>query len=417
MEPTLSSPSKSQLTKKKKIAFTLVAALFLLLFLELIARFFLNNNGAISIAERKNDFEPYQNKPWTEQYFKDEAACGEQRKVGSATSSFARYLIYDAGWPECHTPTINHLDGTRRKTWNPEYDLAKPGLKVYEVAFFGGSTVQGAGVPDDLTIPSFFSRLTNTTTTDVVYHVENYGVSGYTYTQAVMKLILLLREGKKFDYVVMYNGANDIDNAYEAGEVGAIYGEKTVESRLYEGLSGQIKEKFKEQLGACGLCRLVITASRHTPILKDYLTPFLIQVRKALLFKEGASKSEDTLAPFAEGIAKNYIDSHMLLDHLAWAYGFKYFDFWQPTLHYEDGPVGGEKLYWSIDNRLTDEKLKSLFRLTLDDVLQAKLTNFYDLSLALADRTKAYYLDAVHISDDGNEAIAKRIIEVFDKKK
>jgi lysophospholipase L1-like esterase len=411
MEPVAPLP----LSRKKKIVFTITAAVLLLAFFELVARLFLNNNSAISVAERKNSFEPYQNKPWTEQYFKDEVACAEQRKQGTATSSFARYLVYDAGYPECFTPTINYLDGTRRKTWNPEHDSARPGLLVREVAFFGGSTVQGAGVPDDLTIPSVFSQLANSTASNVVYHVENYGVSGYTHTQAIVKLILLLREGKKFDYVVMYNGANDIDNAYEAGKAGAIYGEKTVENRLYGGLWGQAKEKVKDQLTSCGLCRLVITTSRHTPFLKDYLTPLLVQTRKFLLFKEGATKSEEDLVPFAQGIADNYSKSHELLDRLSRAYGFTYFDFWQPSLHYEEGPVGGEQLYWSIDNRLTDEKLKSLFLLTLENIRAAKLNNFYDLSTALADRTKAYYLDAVHISDEGNAVVAQRIFETFKK--
>lgn len=407
----------NNISRKKKILFTLVVLLALLFFAELFARLILNNSGAISINERKNKFEPYQNKPWTEQYFKDEAICAEQRNnFKTTTSSFVRYIIYDVGYPGCESETINYFGGNKRKTWNPDYNSQKPGLKIYHVGFFGGSTTQGAGVPDDLTIPSFFSKLVNKSTSSFVYDVENFGVSGYTHTQAIMKLILLLREGAKFDYVIFYNGANDIDNAYEAGVIGAIYGEKTIENRLHGGLVGQIKETFKDQLNSCGLCRFMITISRNTPFLKDHLTPSLVKLRKLLLFKEGASESNNSLPLFAQGIAINYIQSHKLLDHLSKAYGFKYLDFWQPSLLYENRPVGGEKIYWDIDNRLTDEKLKTLYRLSLENVVSANLNNFYDLSQSLVGRGKAYYLDAVHISDEGNEAVAKKIFEIFGKK-
>lgn len=406
-----------EISRKKKIFFSLITISILLILTEIFARAILNHDGSISINERKKKFEPYQNKAWTEQYFKDEALCAEQKKdFHATTSSFTRYIIYDVGYPGCKSETINYFGGNQRKTWVPNYNPQKPGLKIYNVGFFGGSTTQGAGVPDDLTIPSYFSKLVNHSTSSVVYNVENFGVSGYVHTQAVFKLLLLLKEGKKFDYVIFYNGANDIDNAYEAGVVGAIYGEKTVENRLYGGLWGQIKEKFKDQLSSCGLCRLVITISRNTPFLKDHLTPYLVKLRKTLLFKEAANKSEDNLILFAEGIANNYIQSHKILDHLSKAYGFKYLDFWQPSLHYEDGPVSGEEIYWNIDNRLTDEKLKTLYQITRKNVVDENLNNFYDLSRVLADREKAYYLDAVHISDEGNETVAKKIFSLFDKK-
>ena len=399
--------------RAKKIAFTLITACILLVLAELAARFVLNRDGAISIAERKNTFEPYQEKSWTEQYFKDEAACAEQRERENVTSAFIRYIMYDLDGSRCETPTINYFGGNQRKTWNPDIDPQTEKREIRTVAFFGGSTMQGAGVPDDLTIPSQFSQIVNSATGSVIYRVENYGVSGYTNTQAIMKLVILLREGKKFDHVIFYGGANDIDNAYEAGEAGAFYAEKTIENRLFGGLRGQIKEAFKDQLTSCGLCRFIITASRNTPVLKDYVTPSLVQVRKFLLFKEGATKSEDSLAPFAGEIADYYVKSHDFLDKLSKVYGFTYLEFWQPTLHYENGPVGGEAMYWNIDNRLTDEKLKTLFRLTLADVRAANLNNFTDLSNALAQRTKAYYLDAVHIGEEGNAAVAQEIANVF----
>jgi len=400
-----------RLTTRKKIAFALIALVLGLIGAELIARFVLGNYSAASLAERRDTFEPYQNKSWTEEYFRDEAECGRQRNEPSDTTPFVRYLLFDVGYPECRTPTANLIDGNKRKTWNPNLASASGTQKVYRIGIFGGSTVQGVGVPDDLTIPSQFSKLVNGSSTGALYEVENYGVSSYTYTQSVMKLVLLLREGIRFDYVVMYNGANDIDNAYDAGSAGAIHSEKTAINLLYGGLWGQAKEELKAQISLCALCRIVVTGSRNTPVLRDHITPYLVRLRRFVLFKEGGKKNSEGLDTFGREIADYYGKSHDLLDNLSRAYGFRYAEFWQPSLLYEDAPVGGEAIYWNIDNRLTDEKLKQLYRSTLDEVLAMKLDNFYDLSRSLVGRPKAYYIDAVHISDDGNREIAEQIFE------
>ena len=402
----------ASLTKGKRIAFALVAFVALVIAMELVARFMLGNAASLSLKERRTRFEPYQNKSWTEQYFKDEEECGRQRNVPTSTSPYVRYLLHDIGFPGCETETANLLDGNKRGTWEPNA-LREPGArKVYRIGIFGGSTVQGVGVPDDLTIPSQFSMLANTASSAALYRVENYGVSAYTYTQSILKLALLLREGERFDYVILYNGANDIDNAYTEGSAGALYGEKTIViNRLYGGLWGQLKNVLRDQFNACALCRLGITVARNTPLLREYITPSLIRLRRFTLFQEGATKDDAGLDRFAEEIAAYYGKSHDLLDKLATAYGFRYAEFWQPSLLYEDGPVGGEKIYWGIDNRLTDEKLKTLYRSTLAHVRALELPHFYDLSQSLVGRTKAYYLDAVHLADDGNREVAERMFE------
>ncbi len=107
------------------------------------------------------------------------------------------------------------------------------GARVYEIAMFGGSTMEGLGAVDDETIPRTFpGSPTPSSPGDVVYHVTNYGVSGYTFTQSVMKLVTLLRDGHHFDAVIFYGGDNDIDYAYNLGEVGALESEDLVRTRL-----------------------------------------------------------------------------------------------------------------------------------------------------------------------------------------
>jgi len=41
--------------------------------------------------------------------------------------------------------------------------------------------------------------------------------------------------------------------------------------------------------------------------------------------------------------------------------------------------------------------------------------HFYDLSQALRGRQKPYYIDFVHLNEEGNEIIAEKMGEIFEK--
>ena len=402
------------MTRKKEIIFIIITLLLTLTLAEGFFRFFIERRNRLGNLEKRNTFEPYQNKPWVDQYFRDGKECSKQRaEAREETGTYVRYILHDLSH-DCTTKSVNIALGMR-KTWNPNPDSLVGDAKIYTLAMFGGSTMQGVGLPDDLTIPSHFSKLVNEAAKDnTVYIVKNYGVSSYTFTQSLIKLILLLREGERFDYVIFYGGTNDIDNAYDVGEAGALIGEKALKNRLEGGTSGQIREFFKRQLNSCGICRTIVIISRNTPILRDYVTPYLVRARDVIHFKEGKRKDDQEIVALAKDIAEYYAKSHELLDALSRAYDFKYAEFWQPALLYgEEQPVGGEKIILNIDPRLTDDKLKELYRLSRDKINSMRLENFHDISGALLLREKAYYLDAAHISDEGNKAVAEDIYAIL----
>ena len=399
------------MSRKKKIVFTVAAALLFLLFAEAVARFAVNYGNRLGNFERRKTFEAYQDKEWAGQYFEDIEDCAAQR--GKRPGRFVRYLMFDLG-PDCATQTVNYAGGTR-KTWEPEI-VPDDKAKIYKIGMFGGSTMLGLGTPDDLTIPSHLSRLLHEAGgKDARYLVTNYGVSSYDFTQGLMKLTLLLREGERFDYVIFYGGTNDIDNSYEAGRAGALYAEKAIRNKLEGGLRGQLREFIKDQLNSCGLCKGLAVLSRNTPFLEERFTPFLVRARDFIHFKEGAGESEGDIARFAEEIAANYRQSHDLLAALARAYGFRYAEFLQPTLLYNDHPVGGEEIIRNVDTRLSDEKLLTLYRETYEKLLAMRLANFFDASDSLLGRQKAFYVDAVHINDEGNAAVAERVFAALKK--
>ena len=233
-------------------------------------------------------------------------------------------------------------------------------------------------------------------------------MGGYTFTQSVVKLLTLLREGRHFDTVIFYDGANDIDYAYENGEAGGLADERTVRVRLEGGVWEALREAGRQQINSCALCFGSVVLVRHTPWLKDHLTPSLVRLRDAVHSKERSGPGDELIA-MAEGIAQYYARSHGVLEALADAYRVRHLEFWQPSLLYEDTYAPGERPLADHDPRLTDPTLQALYRRSLERVVGLNLGNFTDISHALAGRTEACYLDAVHISGRCNRIVAERI--------
>ena len=102
-------------------------------------------------------------------------------------------------------------------------------------------------------------------------------MSGYTFTQSLIKLLTLLRDGRHIDAVIFYGGDNDIDYAYNLGEVGALEAENMVRVRL-EGTAGErITEFGREQMNGCVLCLAGVVLVRNMPGLRDYVSPYLVR--------------------------------------------------------------------------------------------------------------------------------------------
>src|SRR5262249_7649743 len=83
------------------------------------------------------------------------------------------------------------------------------GTNKSKVYFFGGSTMWGLGVRDDLTIPSQFAAATGIWS-------ENFAEMSYTAHQSLMLLVQLLQDGHRPDVVVFYDGVNDVANKCRA---------------------------------------------------------------------------------------------------------------------------------------------------------------------------------------------------------
>jgi lysophospholipase L1-like esterase len=392
----------------RALTFTVMTPLLLLATTEFAARHLFDGRTRLAVAEQRT-FAAYRNAPSAAQYFADVVSCASQ-SARAHEPRFARYVLQDIN-EDCTTPTVNYRNRLRQ-TWTPDRRTAVDDGYAVEIGMFGGSTMEGLGAIDDETIPSVFAQLANTSLPDGrTYHVVNYGVSSYTFTQSVFKFLTLLRDGHHFDNAIFDGGANDVEYAYDLGSVGALYGEDVVRTKVEGSFWDQAALITKEQINACVLCLGGLVLIRNAPLLKDHLPHTLVRMRDWLHFRKGQAGGDD-VGPTAGAIADYYAQSHALLIAVARAYHVDILEFWQPTLMY-DGYAPGEAILANSDPRLSDDKLRRLYARARDATVVKHLDRFWDLSHSLDERPGAVYLDAVHVSGEGNRRVARQIYDIW----
>ena len=203
---------------RKKIYSCLAYAIVVLILIEIVLRLFvlilpINFDDSDPIESRLK-ISSYQNE-WGKDYWKE---------FYELKTKYVPYLGWDRIAYEGQYININ--DQGVRKTWQPENDLTN----AKELFIFGGSALWGTGARDDYTIPSYVVKLFNENNYNI--RVTNFGESGYTFLQELIQLELLLHDGAHPDYVIFYDGANDVEYAYAAGEAGALYNEKGVINKI-----------------------------------------------------------------------------------------------------------------------------------------------------------------------------------------
>lgn len=389
--------------RRKKIFFALGGIILSLLLIEIgfhVAQPFLRYGRFKSERDRELDnratLATYSGKNWTKPYYEE---------LKHTASTFDPLV----GWrpTEFHGKYLNmNKDGTR-KTWNPE----KISGKVIKIFMFGGSTMLGAGAPDDYTVPSYVSQILNSgSPKGVTYMVTNYGQSGYVLVQEIAKLTLLLESGERPDYVVFYDGANDTAYAYQSGVAGifgsiGIIGDQfraKLEPTAGERVWNWTKDLAKEY---CFSCRIVFDAIRK--FSPQFLNPNVVV---------GQGLSDKELTKLADKIVAEYKTNTLsYLNGLQKAFGFKLAAFWQPTIYTETKLIGEENSLGKIDPHVDDKTAKTLF-IEVDKLMKNDPSlNFYNISDVLFGRTHEYYVDYAHVSDEGDRAVAERMVEILKK--
>ena len=344
-------------------------------------------DGAVDRINKKVSLSPFKDKEWSRSLWEE--------FYESKPKEYEQFI----GWArrEYNGKYINVNSLGVRKTWNP----ALTNFDRDTIFMYGGSTLWGMGARDEHTIPSYLSKELNKRGYNSI--VMNHGEGGYKFLQEIIHLVLLLRSGHRPDYVIFYDGVNDIYGAYRSG----VAGTRSFVNRMREKLSR--KELSPMQHMFIGFTQII---TKHSMVYRavfkiaTYLEP-------PEEFRGVAARYNDAkLERLSQDIFEHYSKSIQLLGKLSQVYGFKYLCLWQPVAFTEDYLYEEER---QSDPRLDYNNLAKLFNLTNEKIVSESFPHLYNISNSLFDRKKTYYIDFAHLSEEGNSVIAERMFSIFEK--
>jgi hypothetical protein len=329
------------------------------------------------IVDHRQERSVYRNTEWADEYFQE---LHDQQSV------FKQYLMWRRSpYEGLH---INIEPGGFRHTVQ-----AYNGLQPDTILVFGGSTLWGTGARDSGTIPSQLARRLSAVGP---YHVVNCGESAYQFSQEVLYLSLLLRDGVRPQIVVFYDGVNEVYNAWQDNNAVTVYNHDYLESRF--GKSG-----VAAQLGDA-VYRLLTERVYLFQVVKKLES--LIPERDTITRFDEVTNSA-SLDSLAGAVRDEYNRSLGLLDVLARQWGFDYACFWQPVMYTESVLTPEEQTY--VEN--SSAELRYLYNRTRGLVAEIPSDAFYDISDVLSGHDSTVYIDYCHISEAGNAVVADRIGE------
>ena len=334
--------------------------------------------------DRRLNFSCYRDKPWAPELF---------REQHDMTMSFAEYTGWRTG--EYHGRYMNiDADGTRRTVQS-----SRPAGAFPELYMFGGSTMWGAYVRDSATIPSMIASALARAGKPM--HVVNYGEQGFSFTQGVLQLVLLLREGKRPASVLMYEGFNDIGAAEANGraDMAGLVGE-------LNGLIDSRRSGFLRQVGTAaaraiaGDCMMYRSVERLAGALTGNST-----IPPGIPVYPG-----DSLAALASGVAEEFRRDVVFVDSLSRMYGFTWACVLQPGL-YTKAHVTEEEM--SADRRANDPQLRTLFHEAYARIRRERLPQVFDFTPVFDHQSGTVYIDVCHVSEEGNALLADSLLTVL----
>jgi lysophospholipase L1-like esterase len=335
-------------------------------------------------ADPRHRLPQYEGKPWAEAYWR------EYRRLKETPKRFEPHVLWVT--QEFHGVHINVDASGRRRTWNPGPERIPDNDALF---ILGGSTVWGTGARDEETLPSALSKLLHAEGFDL--SVENFGEMAYTFTQAVVRLTLLLRAGERPRFVIFCDGFNDVYAAYQSGRAGSI----------------QNLSQMREKVSASGSELLWLWLSdifRNRCLTVKAAGALAAALSTGRAFPEqGHAFSEAQLSQLARDVVEEYARSLSLLDALARSHGFDYACFWQPTAPTEQTLHPEER---AADPRIHDPGLAALLQAARRELKGRALAGVFDLSGALDGRPGPVYIDVVHLTGEGNARVAAAMLPV-----
>lgn len=318
-----------------------------------------------SHIDERNNADIFKNAEWARDYFKE---FGQ-----SFRSEYFPYVGFRR-IPNYSGKYINLDENSLRKTY---FDCRGTGTDTVKIFVFGGSTVWGTGARDEGTIPSFISK----EMCSRKFHVEviNYGESGYVNTQEMIRFLLELKRGNIPDIAIFYDGVNDAFVPYQGGTPGA---PENMENRKREYMA---KDKFYAFF------------PNFNRVFQQIMKRFYdLNFIKTPIDSNLDTKTKDV-----------YLNNITLIKALEGKYRFKTFFYWQPAVFTKKQLSKFEKTI-SVNPTFRDIYLD----ITKEIDKSAAVKN---LSNVFENEAGTVFIDPWHVSEAGNEIIAKKIAPDIEK--
>ena len=255
---------------------------------------------------------------------------------------------------------------------------------------FGGSTMNGADVADDKTIPSFLARDLNQVEPRLPAYLINFGEPSFNSLMETKYLEkAMIEQPQQPDLIIFYDGANDC--TYFAQN-------RTPYAHLgYRRLKGLIESYHHSYFGFLKPFYAAMYAS-FTNELYDKIRQGVIPLKA----------DDPQLLKFVDSVEKRYD----YINKVTQGCGIRFVLFWQPYWWVETGPVSPavkQKEEVDLPKHLA---LRHNFEV-IDRALVDRLKNkpyFIDYRNVLCGRTHpAYQDDGIHLLDIGNEMVARQM--------
>jgi lysophospholipase L1-like esterase len=378
-----SHQGKNSLPRRRRLLFSIIMVLVTLAAIEggLKVLYALKDKGHLTPQKKAAKIAAYANLDWPKEMFAEEDRL---------QPLFVPYIMWRN--QEFHGKYINVSPAGLRKTWNPPMNGNE---KVKRVFCFGGSTTWGVGARDDFTLPSLLSKKLNQGATR--YVVANYGEKGFCLTQEVINLVLLLKQGNVPDYVIFYDGINEVMVGTRNGEPGSIFGEEIIRRQLYRRDKETLWRKIVNELRRTKIYRAILDLSRLTQP----------QQSQANIF---SPQEEINMNRLADAIVKDYLRNIEVVKHLAPAYGFKYLFIWQPS------PCTCKALTAEEKNMVAawkEKKMVRMYKLVYDKIQPIKLDHFHNISDMFDHKKESVFMSWAHLTERGNDQVAERLFTIF----
>ncbi|MCS6836703.1 MAG: SGNH/GDSL hydrolase family protein [Anaerolineae bacterium] len=245
------------------------------------------------------------------------------------------------------------------------------------LAFFGGSTMWGEGARDPYTIPSQVAALLSEAGRPLP--VINYGQTGYVLMQDCLLFQAQLLQGRAPRLAVFYGGFNDLLAAYGSGAVGVTMQES---ERLSDSEAGRLLRGGQ-------------------PLLRPLHLP-LDTFNLSLVAQTNSS---------AEAIVERWWAITELLRALCAAYEVRCLFVWQPSIAFKQRLSDYEQ---AVVERMDADMPGFRQRyLEADALLRARYGRADDLlilSNLFADTADSIFFDLIHITEQGNLAVAQALL-------